>query len=116
MHVLSDNSCMHWNEGRDVRGRTLPWSYISLSLSLFSLASEPNKLGGGKTDMSDIHPSSVLAYPALLLGPLAATRDSITEQLFPALIGAAEEQEESRGTKPISALRPPPPSLAEFSG
>ena len=92
--------------------------HLSPSLSLFSLASEPNKLGGGggKTDMSDIHPSSVLAYPALLLGPLAATRDSITEQLFPALIGAAEEQEESRGTKPISALRPPPPSLAEFSG
>ena len=47
--------------------------HLSLSLSLFSLASEPNKLGGGggKTDMSDIHPSaSVLAYPALLLGPL----------------------------------------------
>ena len=42
----------------------------SLSLSLFSLASEPNKLGGGgKTDMSDIHPS-VLADPALLVGPL----------------------------------------------
>ena len=95
MHALSDIPCMHWNEERDVegKGRTLPWPCISPSLSLFSLASEPNKLGGGKTDMSDIHPSSVLAYPALLLGPLAATRDSITEQLFPALIGAEEEQE-----------------------
>ena len=66
----------------------------SLSLSLFSLASEPNKLGGGKTDMSDIHPS-VLADPTGLVGWAAATRDSITEQLFPALIGA-EEQEGKR--------------------